>query len=249
MKDVAIVAIGYKSEMTDGEKLSFKRCLDVFQKRDIFVVGPLNVSRDEYVKINENQSEINFINLEEKWFKSVFTYGKMLMQKWFYELFLEYKYILIYQLDCYVFNDNLDYFVSLDYDYYGATWLWDNTFYCVGNGGLSLRKISAFIENLEERKDLDFINSDKCDYFIEDHAFCTGFYPLKNICPINIAEQFSFETSIFNRNPDEMNIEDFPMGIHGFANSFKINFCGKDVMLSDYLIRAIKRWNELNSKL
>lgn len=247
MKDVAVVVIGYKADLTDDEKLSFKRCIDVFCNRDIFIVGPWDISKDEYVKINDYKLNLNFINIEKKWFESVFTYSKMLMQRWFYNLFLEYKYILIYQLDCYAFKDNLDYFISLDYDYYGAIWLWNNTFNCVGNGGFSLRKISAFLENLEERKDLDFINSDECDYFIEDHAFCTGFYPLKKICPFDVAEQFSFETSIFNRNPDEMKIEEFPMGIHGFTNDKKINIYGKEVFLSDYLVRAIKRWNELNS--
>lgn len=238
MKNVAVVVIGYKKDLTDNEKLSFKRCLDVFSKRDIFIVGPWDINTDEYAKINNYKKNFVFINFPKKWFESVYTYGKMLMQKSFYNLFSEYKYILIYQLDCYAFKDNLDYFVNLDYDYYGAPWIFSNVYKCVGNGGLSLRKVSAFIENIEERKDLDYINSDECEYFIEDFAFCTGFYPLKNICPFEIAEQFSLETTASLHNPDDMEIEDFPVGLHGFSKPEFYEIMGN----------LIKRWDELNSK-
>lgn len=238
MKDVAVVVIGYKKILTDWERISFKRCLDVFKNRDIFVVGPWNIQKDEYLEISNYEKNLVYINFSEKWFESVYTYGKMLMQKSFYTFFSEYKYILIYQLDCYAFQDNLDYFINLDYDYYGAPWVWSNVYKRVGNGGLSLRKISAFIENLEERKDLDYINSDECEYFIEDLAFCTGFYPLKNICPFEVGEQFSFETTASWHVPEDMKIEDFPMGLHGFT---KPEFY-------ECMDKLIKRWDKLNSK-
>ena len=239
MKDIAIVTVGYKESLTDDEIISFERCLRVFNKRDIFMITPDNIDLYgyEYV-INNANKPVTFLKFDANWFKSVNTYSKLLVQKSFYELFLDYKYILIYQLDCYAFKDNLDYFINLDYDYYGAAWTWSNVYKCVGNGGLSLRKISAFIENIGTRKDLDYINSEECNDFIEDLAFCNGFFPLKNICTFDVAEQFSFETTACWRNPSEMNINDFPMGMHGFTKpEFK-----------EQMGYIINRWNELNKK-
>lgn len=245
MRDVAIVVMAYKDNLTDMERVSFERCLNVFSRRDIYVACPWDMSKDEYSNINGYKTNISFINLERKWFNSVMSYSKMLMQKWFYEMFSDYKYILVYQLDCYVFKDNLNYFMDMDYDYYGAPWLWSNVLRCVGNGGLSLRKVSAIIENLEERADLDYINSDECEYFIEDFAYCTGFFPLKNICPYDVADKFSFETNILLRDPDKMAVEDFPMGCHGFSKEDEIYCMGQPHTLKNLMGRAIKRWNEL----
>ena len=245
MKDVAVIIMSYRSPLTEFEQISFERCINVFSKRDIFLVSPWDIPKDEYIKMNNNKANITFFNFDPKWFKSTVTYSKMLMQKWFYKLFLDYKYILIYQLDCYAFQDNLDYFMGLDYDYYGAPWVWCNVFRRVGNGGFSLRKVSAMLENLEERNDLDYINSDECNDLIEDFAYCTSFYPLKNICPFEIADKFSFETNIFLRDADQLSFEDFPMGLHGFSKDNTFEYEGEFFNLKNDMEKAIKRWEEL----
>jgi len=85
----------------------------------------------------------------------------------FYKRFLNYKFILIYQLDAFVFNDELAFWCNKDYDYIGAPWsdissrsifkelrsklpLRYKYYYIrklsninkfVGNGGFSLRKV------------------------------------------------------------------------------------------------------------
>jgi hypothetical protein len=67
--------------------------------------------------------------------------------------------MLIYQLDCWVFQDDLMYWCEQGYDYIGAPWFDkfseadDNSkmLPLAGNGGLSLRRIQAFIEALENK--------------------------------------------------------------------------------------------------
>ena len=76
------------------------------------------------------------------------------MSKEFYKRFSKFKYILIYQLDCLVFSSNLKSWCQLGYDYIGAPiFIKLNTpslDYCfIGNGGLSLRKVSKFIRVFE----------------------------------------------------------------------------------------------------
>jgi len=43
-----------------------------------------------------------------------------MMSPAFYDAFKAFDYILIYQLDAFVFRDELEYFCSLGYDYIGA---------------------------------------------------------------------------------------------------------------------------------
>src|SRR5690606_21812645 len=76
----------------------------------------------------------------------------------FYKRFLDYKFILIYQLDTFIFENNLDEWCKYDIDYVGAPWIdaeWikklknkisfiDKIILPVGNGGLSLRKVKKF---------------------------------------------------------------------------------------------------------
>ena len=56
--------------------------------------------------------------------------------------------MLLYQLDGWIFKDNVRKFILLDYDYIGAPWLNNPAAPdChVGNGGVSFRKISKFID-------------------------------------------------------------------------------------------------------
>ena len=90
----------------------------------------------------------------------------------FYEAFSAFKYLLVYQLDAFVFSDQLIEWCGKKYDYIGAPWLnvkWINkkeinkklplfttiTYLfkllkgkdgLVGNGGFSLRKISSHLK-------------------------------------------------------------------------------------------------------
>jgi hypothetical protein len=90
-------------------------------------------------------------------FESVATYSRLLLSAAFYERFAAYDYVLIYQLDCLVFRDELAEWCEAGYDYIGAPW-----FHCpstpqrglsrTGNGGLSLRRVGAFLDVLSSRR-------------------------------------------------------------------------------------------------
>ena len=140
-----------------------------------------------------------------------------MLSKNFYERFLQYTYILIYQPDAFVFSNNLEYFCKLDYDYIGAPWLWgeykfldtDHTAWYVGNGGLSLRKTEKFLKMIDDQKELIERNIDAEDVFLATMAN-EDF----RIAPIDIALQFSFETRVrecFKRNENKL-----PFGCHAW---------------------------------
>ncbi len=105
------------------------------------------------------------------YFRSIQGYNRLLLSRGFYERFLGSEYLLVCQLDVFVFHDDLAAWVARGYDYVGAPWLsgsaasdllhrvqhqvarrlpggrdrihpWEMR-YQVGNGGFSLRRVAT----------------------------------------------------------------------------------------------------------
>ncbi len=70
-------------------------------------------------------------------------------------MFSKFKFILIYQLDAFVFRDELETWCSAGYSYIGAPWFYDYfpqsenaVLWAVGNGGFSLRNVGDAVKAL-----------------------------------------------------------------------------------------------------
>lgn len=206
-KDCCIVIITHKEKLDGLEEKSFKRALEVFGcKYDIRLVIPNKSNVSYYNRFNKL---IDITRLDDKWFESVKTYSHLLCTEGFYSIFSEYEYILIYQTDCWVYNDRLEYFMSLGYDYYGAPWpleaeKWGRN--KVGNGGLSLRRVSA-MKNVCSKHEFNYNKG-------EDLWFCVVHADEINICDLSTACNFSIE--VLNET-FKKEIKSFPMGLHGKA--------------------------------
>lgn len=202
IENTCIIIITQLENLTDDKKQSFEQCLKIFgNKYQINVYIPDNIS----TKFYEQYDQIKIIKLNSKHFESIYEYNNLICSLSFWKSLSNFKYVLIYQLDCWVYIDNLEYFVNLNYDYYGSPWpMWNNA---IGNGGFSLRKVNKIIEILEKYSyQKDYPNYD----FPEDGWIS---YKLElNKCPFEIAANFAIEipsTEILNT------INSFPMGLHG----------------------------------
>jgi hypothetical protein len=147
----------YKTTLEKTEIISLRQCLTILSNYQIVFITHQKLNCQYY---NIICAEYN-IDILYKYFPSYYFYGisgynALLLSKHFYEQFLNYKYILIYQLDAYVFRDELEFWCNQDYDYIGSPWLsiksitdiptFGSKFgYIVGNGGLCLRKIESMI--------------------------------------------------------------------------------------------------------
>jgi hypothetical protein len=153
VKVVVVIPI-YKKEMTNNETISFKQCLKVLSKYEICIVSPSRLDLSNYINLLElNQSKYKLMFFDKKYFESITGYNNLLLRKFFYESFSSYDYMLIYQLDAFVFSDELVNWCNQNFDYIGAPWFenfreskCNNNFEGVGNGGFSLRKISFFLK-------------------------------------------------------------------------------------------------------
>jgi len=151
---VVIIIPVYKPELNKLEIISIKSIRTAFVNRDICFVGSFGLDFSAYLAYIPNAKVITF---RTKYFKNITGYNQLLLSKFFYSKFYpEYEYILIFQLDAYIFKDNLDYWCSTGYDYIGApvyNFYLDkfnpNKFECETlNGGFSLRKTASFIKVL-----------------------------------------------------------------------------------------------------
>lgn len=158
MKNVIIIPI-YKSLPDGTERMSLKQCVKVLGRHEIYLVCPQELDVTAYTEMIGRAFHVE--RFDGKFFQGIEGYNELLKSRGFYERFQAYEYMLIYQLDAWVFEDSLDEWCRKGYDYIGAPWFQDwrsheegRDFLCVGNGGLSLRKVSKFLQVTDRSQSL-----------------------------------------------------------------------------------------------
>ena len=209
-KKVAVVIPIYKNKWEEKEKMALNQALSILSKYDIIAVSPKSLILDESIFFKVER-------FEELYFCSVKSYNRLMLSRDFYRCFYQYEYILIYQLDAFVFSDRLLYFCNLGYDYIGAPWLHgmfnykdtEHAIWYVGNGGLSLRRVDSFIQIIDKINRLDYNRIENEDLFfsslISEHF---------HVAPMEVALKFAFERQV-KRCFKENNYE-LPFGCHAW---------------------------------
>ena len=236
MKDVIVLIPVYKSDFTHEEEYSLYRCIDVLGSYDIGFVCPFSLPE---LDVGKKHSIVTY-RFHDCFFESTSSYNQLMLSEELYRAFEDYQYILIHQLDALVFSNRLEEFIRLDYDYIGAPWIHGAKFWAknfgtgvgryaaflynkihqiiyedllyVGNGGLSLRKVSSFIDTLNRFSKMSSTYQENEDAFF---SWIGKNYPqLFNVAPVNVALKFSFE--MFPRRCYEMNNHEIPFGCHAW---------------------------------
>ncbi|MEY2895396.1 MAG: hypothetical protein RIS42_1115, partial [Bacteroidota bacterium] len=104
MEKVAVVIPLYQTKLNPQEEVSLRQCVRILGKHPIIIVAPESLDLSFLSPFGITPKTIRF---KDEYFKSTKTYNKLLTSTVFYEAFANYEYILIYQLDAYVFEDNL----------------------------------------------------------------------------------------------------------------------------------------------
>ena len=211
LSSVAVVIPIYKEEIDELEKISLTQCRKVLKNYPLVFVAP---EGKNFSYIAPGDMVVQF---HPQYFQNGRTYSQLLMSPFFYEPFLVFDYMLIYQLDAFVFYDALEEFCRLGYDYIGAAWpiSWgkstaDKTLR-VGNGGFCLRKIAACYKLLTNPP-LSTNNISEDAFF----ALCGA--NKKNdfkVAPVEVADIFSME-HYPDRCLKRLGYE-LPFGCHGWT--------------------------------
>lgn len=219
----AVIIPVYRAWMAPFEKISFLRLRQLIPD-DVYLVAPDGLCLDEYLCL---WPELHCECFDAGYFASVSSYNKLMLSPKLYLRFADhYEWMLVHQLDAFLFHADLQQFCNSPYDYFGAPWIpgqfvhprlsnghllkMFGTKITVGNGGLSLRRLSATLELLTSKR----LGADRWRYN-ED-----GFYAYWGIkskgfksCPLEVAARFAFE-----REPEmlyRMNGQVLPLGCHG----------------------------------
>jgi hypothetical protein len=149
---VAVLIFVYQKEISELERISLKQCLQLLEAYPIKIVKPSTL---ELPEIEKEFPAVNFESFPDRSFSDIGAYSRLLISKSFYKRFLEYEYVLIYQLDAFVFKNDLSYWCKSGYSYIGAPWFsgfshedQSATWEGVGNGGFSLRNVKAHLRAL-----------------------------------------------------------------------------------------------------
>ena len=243
--NAAVVIPVYKEELDEFEKISLAQVKKILGNYPLIFVAPEG-KNFSYAAGSQT------VYFPQKFFVSVNSYNQLMKSPSFYEKFLSYEYILIYQLDAFVFSDMMNYFCSLGYDFIGASWIYHNSRKIVkdgkiyhprvGNGGFSLRKVSAFHNLLINHKnfDEDLQKSYEDEFYAEDVFFaCCGilFDEEFHVAPLKISYQFAFEhlpKHHMNKNGGKL-----PFGCHSWYKA-GADFCTEILAKFGYDLTLIR---------
>lgn len=161
---VAVVIPVYQANITDAEQMSLRQCMAVLGDYPVIVVKPAGL---DLSALQQQYPALTFQSFDNSFFTNIDAYNRLMVSVDFYKTFTAYEYILIYQLDAFVFRDELREWCAKGYDYVGAPSLHQPAFdripaeaardfadalsahRVVLNGGLSLRRIPAFLRYLK----------------------------------------------------------------------------------------------------
>jgi len=249
-KNVVVVIPIYKKRPSSSEIISLKQAFKILDNFTITFVCPFNLDLTAYQTILLGK-RYKVVHFKKSYFLNIDGYNDLMLSAGFYRKFLKYKYLLIYQLDAFVFKNELNKWVKSGYDYIGAPWYNDditriyssisssktltgkivksilykeNKNIFVGNGGLSLRKTSKFyIICLLLKPIIEkwLVNE---DYFWG--IFAPSYIPFYNTPSKEMAAKFSLEECA---EEQYSKIGELPFGCHGW-NKYDVDFWKKHIM-------------------
>lgn len=155
MKDnVAVVVPVYKAQLSETEEVSLRQLQRVLGHYPRYFMAQQALDFD-YGMLSDG---FHIERFPDMFFHNTSGYSCLMLSQAFYERFASFEYVLIYQLDAFVFSDQLDTFCRLGYDYIGAPVsrsvpLWHALGIQVGNGGFSLRRTASCLRMLREHGD------------------------------------------------------------------------------------------------
>jgi hypothetical protein len=144
---VVILIFSHKPALEWYEQVSLQQCVKVLGRHPMRLVCPVGMDVAAYRRIAPGL-EADFI--PSHWMASYRAYNRMKTLPFLYRRYAAYEFILSYELDAFVFRDELLHWCEQGWDYIGAPWFDGyeraneaSSPLGVGNGGFSLRRVQA----------------------------------------------------------------------------------------------------------
>ena len=162
MKACIVIPI-YSDQIRPFEQVSMDQCFRILGKHDICFILPKRleafIKENKYVLSNQAQYQ----TFEDHFFADIPAYNRLMKFDGLYKRFLPYEFMLIHQLDAFVFKDELIDWCKKGYDNIGAPLFeghdlakTDSPLVSLGNGGFCLRNIRKCYDVVRQFKKLRF---------------------------------------------------------------------------------------------
>jgi hypothetical protein len=246
---VIVVIPVYKQSLPDDEIISLQRVIKVLSKNDFSIVCAKSLDIKQYTHYFEGAGTgFSVDRFDDKYFRSISDYNRLMLSPNFYSRFQTWQYMIIYQLDCFIFKDEVEKWITGDFDYVGAPWVsYDQSlnFYrsliysrwkligllkksidfnrgekiFVGNGGCSIRKVKKFA-NISKILHL-FFKRHLRGHVNEDFIWsvlATKYFRNFKVPTVTVASQFALEE--INHPVDLDSMETLPMAAHAWKRYY-----------------------------
>lgn len=147
-----------ESGLSADELRSLQQCHEVLGSHPLKLIHPEGLDITGLLK---RAPKLEPFPIPPHHLSSLRAYNRLKVTPWLYQQFKEYDYFLTYELDAWVFRDELLDWCSKGYDYIGAPWFKghyrgnpDAPYLGVGNSGFSLRKITSVLKVFESNQNL-----------------------------------------------------------------------------------------------
>jgi len=117
---VCVVIPCHRWPLLPYERVALDRCMTVLGGYATALVAPRTMNA---AGLKRQYPMLRIEPFPDAYFAGVAGYNRMLLADEFYARFAMYEYILIHQLDAFVFQDQLGAWCARDFDYIGAPWL------------------------------------------------------------------------------------------------------------------------------
>ncbi len=147
--NAVVLIIAHKATLTPYEEISLQQVHRVLGHYPIWLICPRGLDVSAYRAV---VPEVRIDFIDPKWQASYAAFNQLKVQPFLYRRYRKYEYLLYYELDAFVFRDELAYWCEQGYDYIGAPWFTDYNqtekqdhakLHLVGNGGFSLHNVEA----------------------------------------------------------------------------------------------------------
>jgi hypothetical protein len=159
----------YRTELAAFERIALERCLAVLGCHQAVLACPATLDAGVLL---ERHPALVLERFPADCFAGIAGYNRMLLSDDFYARFAGFEYILIHQLDAFVFRDELLDWCARGYDYIGAPWLPRNR--APGRLRLARAALRRRIYRLIDRRDRSGTGAHHAqyDYAVGNGGFC-----------------------------------------------------------------------------
>jgi hypothetical protein len=253
-KPVIIVVPVYTSNPKQEELRAFKNNIITLKKHPICMLTFQECDLSKYDAIaREIGLELQKEYYHKDFFNSVATYNELCLSHHLYERFTDYEYMLICQLDVWIFRDEIIEWCKRGFDYIGAPIYYPYSekrytkiFRGIGNGGLCLRRIAYCLLILASDKDRTLLRAQTILkmywlFFLYNEAFTCSWVKRLSIIPIALGKVLGYKNS-FNYFASKHVNEDLLLGTWAKQSNYYSCHLPDELTASEFSIEVNAEW-------